>query len=147
MGTRLGINPPRAARRPDLVPPARTAASANRPKTRQVTAVRTTKLTVRRSSTPVASAPMRARSNELHCGVASSPSKLTLMSRSITKMTRLAVRSKGTTNPSANPRRPWAPKRNQPSRPQVANRTLNTSPRWTHCYCGTIRLGSDAKII
>jgi hypothetical protein len=70
----------------------------------QITAVSSTKLTVRRSSTPLGFAPTLPRSNEADCCLASNPSKFMLISSSITKVIRLAVRGNGTTRPPANPR-------------------------------------------
>ena len=38
----------------------------------------------------------------------------------------------GTSSPPVKPRRPGAPNRKYPSRPQVANSTENISPRFSH---------------
>ena len=62
-------------------------------------------------------------------GVASSPSKLTDTSSIRTNVRRLMLGSKGRVSPPKNPGRPGAPKRKNPSLPQVANSTENTSPR------------------
>ena len=67
-----------------------------------------------------------------HAGVERSPSNDTDTSSRSTNVTRLTCASNGTRRPPPKPRVPSAPKRNQPSRPQVAKSTENSSPRSVH---------------
>ncbi len=72
--------------------------------------------------------------NVFHAGVESSPSNDTETSRRSTKVTRLTCASNGTRRPPPKPRLPSVPKRNQPSRPQVAKSTEKSSPRSVHAW-------------
>src|SRR5205807_5382212 len=62
----------------------------------------------------------------------SRPSNDTETSSSSTNVMRLGLGSKPSSRPPPKPRCPAAPKRNQPSRPHVAQRTEKTSPRDVH---------------
>src|SRR5258705_1649068 len=142
MGSSDGISPVKAARCPSPCRPLRDTARANNPNTVSMSPITTARARVATmvfAAVPGATAQGNPAVKDVHCGVDSRPSKVTEPSNSNTKTTRLVDASNPTPNPPANPRCPDAPNRQNPSRPQVANRTLNNSPRAHHALAPNTR--------
>ena len=74
------------------------------------------------------------------------PSKDTDTSSISTNTTRDTDASNGTSSPLAKPRRPGAPRRKKPSRPQVEKSTENISPRFSHASAPNVSpISSDTR--